>query len=329
MESANPVSEYIAHVEPIQQVNLTAQVVGTIAEVHFKEGSQVEKGDLLFTIDPAVYEALVAHRKAELEQTKANIDRSEKYLSMLSAADNRSVSKSDRDSAETNVAEDRAMLHKAEASLQLAKIDLSYTHITSPIDGRIGRALITRGNLVSPSSGKLASVIQIDPIRVVFAMPDADYLSIFNGFSKTNRALPLTTIHLGNDMEYGEKGEMDFDDNQMNPATGTIDIRVRFPNPNRLLVPNNYVTVLLRDQQTEDKILVPTESIMHDNEGSFVWCVNEDKRVEQVRVEFGKVMGSRQVIESGLEPGRQVVFAGMQKLAPGMTVAPVETAKSK
>lgn len=171
LEPANPATEYIAHVEPIQQVKLTAQVEGTIEEVHFKEGSRVKEGDLLFTINPGSYEAVVAQRKAEREQAKASVDRSEKYLNMLSAADNRSVSKSDRDTAETNVAADRAMLHKAEAALRLAEIDLGYTRITSPIDGRIGRALITRGNLVSPSAGPLATVIQIDPIRSEWYSP--------------------------------------------------------------------------------------------------------------------------------------------------------------
>lgn len=325
LEPAGKVTEYIAHVEPIQEVNLTAQVEGLLQEVHFKEGSRVKQGDLLFTIDPAPYEAVVAQRKADLQQAEAALVRSEKYSAMLNAADNRSVSKSDRDTAEANLAESRAMVQKARATLRLAEIDLGYTRILSPIDGRIGRAMITRGNLVSQNSGPLARIIQIDPIRVVFNMPDAEYLTAFSEFAKDNNDLPQATVRLGNGLEYPAAGEMDFDDNQMNPATGTIAIRVRFPNPERLLVPNNYVTILLQKQHAPESILVPAESVMHDAEGTFVWCVNPESKAEQVRVETGAVFGSRQIIESGLEPGRQVVFAGMQKMAPGMSVEPMFT----
>ncbi|MDF7809266.1 efflux RND transporter periplasmic adaptor subunit [Pontiellaceae bacterium B12219] len=329
LEAASPVAEYIAHVEPIQQVNLMAQVEGVIEEVHFKEGSRVKQGDLLFTLDPAPYAANVAQRKAELEQANASLARAVKYLAMLNAADNRSVSKSDLDAAEANTAEGRAMVHKAEAALQQAEIDLSYTRITSPIDGRIGRALITRGNLVSPASGSLATVIQIDPVRVVFAMPDAEYLDAFIRYSTDTNYEPKINVRLGNGEMLAEQGEIDFDDNQMNPATGTIAIRMRFPNPQRLLVANNFVTVLVQDGHAPRKVLVPSESVMHDADGTYVWCVNEDNTVEQVYVETGEVIGTRQIIESGLESGRRVMFAGMQKVRPGMTVAPQVSAKSE
>ncbi|WFB34999.1 efflux RND transporter periplasmic adaptor subunit [Kiritimatiellota bacterium B12222] len=325
-QPASVVQEYIALVEPIQKVNLMAQVSGIVNEVHFKEGSRVKKGDLLFSIDPASYEATVAMREAELEQAQASVDRSDKYLKMLNATDGRSVSKSDRNAAEANVAEDRAMEHNAQAALKQAKIDLGYTQITSPIDGRIGRALITRGNLVSSASGPLATVIQTDPIRVVVALPDAEYISAFHRYANDNNYHPKITVRLGNGMMYPFEGEIDFDDNQMNPATGTIAIRVRFPNPQRLLVANNYVTVQIQDNEPPLKILVPTESVMHDAEGSYVWTVNAENTVAKVRVEPGATIGNQRIIESGLDVGQRVVFAGMQKMRPDLTVTVAETA---
>jgi membrane fusion protein (multidrug efflux system) len=329
LEKASPVVEYIAHVEPIQQVNLMAQVEGVVEEVHFQEGSRVEKGDLLFTIDPAPYEATLAQRRAELEQARAGLDRSEKFLAMLKAADNRSVSQSDLDTAEANTAENRAMLHKAEATLQQAEIDLGYTRITSPIDGRIGRALITAGNLVSPSSGSLATVIQIDPVRVVLAMPDSEYLTAFDQYSSDTNYNPHVRVRLANGMVLPDEGEIDFDDNQMNPATGTIAVRLRFPNPRRMLVANDFVTAMVQQNDAPMRVLVPVESLMRDADGAYVWCVNDDNTVEQVRVEPGATLGNRQIIESGLESGRRVMFAGMQKVRSGMTVVPQDPTKSE
>lgn len=327
LETASPVVEYIAHVEPIQQVRLMAQVEGTIQEVHFQEGVRVKRGDLLFTIDPEPYEAALAQRKAEKTQAMATLDRAEKYLGMLKAADNRSVSKSDLDAAEANVAEGRAMVNKADAAVRHAEINLGYTQITSPIDGRIGRALITRGNVVSPASGVLATVIQIDPIRVVFAMPDSEYLTAFDRYSSDSTYEPEVRVRLANGAILEDEGAVDFDDNQMNPATGTIDIRMRFPNAHRMLVPNNFVTVLVRDGNAPEKIVVPVEAVMHGTDGAYVWTVTPGQGAAQVRIVPGAVIGNRLVVESGLGAGVQVVVAGMQKLRPGMTVAPVEAAK--
>lgn len=329
LEQASPVTEYIAHVEPVQQVDLMAQVEGTIQEVHFREGSRVQAGDLLFTLDSSVYEATLAQREAELEQARATLDRAEKYLTMIQAADNRSVSKSDLDTAEASVAEGRAAVQRAEASVRQAEIDLDYTQIRSPIDGRIGRALITKGNLVSPSSGSLASVVQIDPIRVVLAMPDSEYLTAFEKYSSEQGYAPLIKVRLANGTVLPAEGEIDFDNNQMNPATGTMDIRLRFPNADRLLVPHAYVTILIEERDVPMSILVPVESVMHNAEGAFVWTVSDENTVTPTPVEPGTVMGARQIIRSGLGEGQRVVLAGMQNLRPGAAVTPIETAKSE
>lgn len=322
LESASPVVEHIAHVEPIQLVKLQAQVEGVIEQVHFKEGSQVKKGDLLFTIDPAPYQARVAQRNAELAQAQAGLDRSEKYLSMLNAADNRSVSKSDLDSAEAGVSSGRALLQKAQAELQQAEIDLGYTQIASPIDGRIGRALITGGNLVGPASGTLATVVQTDPMRIVFALPDAEYLTALEKVGREAGTLPQVRVRLANGSELVGEGELDFDDNQMDPATGTIAVRMRFANPDRLLVANNFVTALIQERDAPQRVVLPVEAILRDGDGAYVWVLKEDDTAAQVRIVTGQVIGSRQIIESGLDGGERVVVSGTQKVRPGVALSP-------
>ncbi|MBN2163969.1 MAG: efflux RND transporter periplasmic adaptor subunit [Pontiellaceae bacterium] len=325
MEEVNPVSEYIAHVEPVQQVNLMAQVSGTIEGIHFDEGTRVTKGQLLFTLDAAMYEATLAQREAELAQELAALDRAEKFLAMLKSADNRSVSKSDLDTAEANMSEGQALVKKAEAAVRQAQIDLGYTKISSPIDGRIGRALITTGNLVSPSSGALATVIQVDPIRVVFAMPDAEYLTAFERYSNDETYAPRLTVRLANGVVLPGEGAIEFDDNQMNPATGTIDIHLRFDNPSRLLVPNNFVTVMVEERNAPDRIVVPVESILYGADGPFVWCVTAEHTAVPKPVVPGVVVGRRQIIESGLASGDLVVTAGVQSLRPGAPVSIIST----
>lgn len=329
LEPASPVKDYIAQVEPIQQVHIMAQAGGIIKEVHFDEGTRVKQGDLLFTIEPAPYQALVEQRDAELAQAQAALERNVKYLAMLKAADNRSVSKSDLDATEANVAESRAAVKKSEAALHQAQIDLGYTKITSPIDGRIGRALITRGNLVSPSSGALATVIQIDPIRIRISMPDAEYMTAFAKYASESGYNPIIKIRLANGTVLPDEGVIDFDDNQMNSATGTMAIRVRFPNPGRMLVPNAYVNALVQDRDAPQRILLPAEAVVHAADHAYVWVLKDGNQADQAAVTVGAQLGEKQIIESGLEPGQRVVYAGMQKIRPGMVVAPIEAAQSK
>ncbi|MBN2704198.1 MAG: efflux RND transporter periplasmic adaptor subunit [Pontiellaceae bacterium] len=321
-EQASPVRDYIARVEPVQQVSIMAQVAGTIEEVCFREGSRVAAGDLLFRIDSASYEAELAQRKAELAQAEATLEHAEKYLAMLKSVDDRSVSKSDLDAAVANESEGRALVQKAKAAVRRAEIDLEYTEIKSPIDGRVGRALITKGNLVSPSSGALATVVQLDPIRVVFAMPDSEYLTEFERYSNEEGYAPIVRVRLSNGVVLPAAGEIDFDDNQMNAATGTIDIRMRFPNADRMLVPNNFVNVLVQDGNEPERIVVPAEAVMHNADGAFVWTVTADNTVVAKPVSAGVHVGARRIIESGLDEGDRVVVAGVQKVQPGAMVQP-------
>ena len=165
-DSSSQPSEYVGRVEAIQSVQVKPQISGEIAKVCFKEGSIVKAGQLLFQIDPAQYQATVALRKAELEQANANLDAAEKYYARVQAAETRAVSAAERDTAESNVLQGRAAVSQAKANLRLAEINLGYTRITSPITGKIGIANLTKGNYVTPASGALATIVQMNPVRV-------------------------------------------------------------------------------------------------------------------------------------------------------------------
>ena len=317
-----PTKEYIARVEPISQVELQAQVSGYIEKVHFEEGSVVKQGDLLFTIDPAQYRATVEQREAELASSRATLSRTKKYLAMVKAADNRSVSQSDMDKAESDLLEAKARVKQAKAALKLAAIDLGHTRVTSPISGRIGRALVTRGNYVSPSSSTLTRIIQWDPVRVVFSMPDSAYLAMVSKKEQGMDERVDARIQLSDGTLLGRLGTSDFADNQMNPNTGTMALRLRFSNTDDRLVPNAYVKVVLQEQGREETVLLPQAAILPDRDGAYVWTLDTEGRATRTPVTPGETLGVNRIIESGLEPGQQVIVSGTQKVGNGMEVRP-------
>jgi len=331
LQNTEPQIEYVARVEPIREVMLKAQVSGILGEVHFTEGEMVDQGDLLFTIDPAEYEALVAQARAQLLRAEASAERAEKYLEMLKAADSRSISRSDMDMAEANASETAAAVQQAKADLDAAEIKLGYTKIHAPISGQIGKALVTKGNYVSPGSDTLAHLVQLDPIRVVFAMPDTEYLTLAEELGVDEQRVGIARLRLPNGTVLPQKGLRDFEDNRMNVGTGTIDVHVRFENKKQLLVPDGYVSLLFRrfTDEKSRKIVLPQSALLMDADGFYVWTVDEKGTAVQTRIVPGAMIGQDRVIESGLEEGQRVVVSGIQKVRPGAPVSVVSSAPAQ
>ena len=261
--------DYIGRVEAVQTVQLKPQVAGQIDEVHFKEGSIVKAGQLLFSIDNRQYQATLDLRKADMAKAEANYTRALKYRDRLKAADKRSVSASDFDTAESDVLQGKAGVDLAKASLRLAQIDLDHTKITAPIAGRIGAAFFTKGNYVTPAGAQpLAVIVQVDPIRVVFALSDRDYLDAYAQFS-TSEDVYNAKIILSNGAEYPLAGKRDFEDNAMDEHTGTMTIRLSFKNEGSL-IPGAMVRVKTRPANTHAAIVIPQEAILADAQGDYV-----------------------------------------------------------
>ena len=308
--SSGPISsshEYIGRAEPVQQVKIMPEVSARITKVHFREGSFVKSGAVLFTLNSAPFSANTALKKAELAH--ANLERAQKYLSRLKAADRRSVPASDIDTAESEVKQTQAAVAEAKASLQLSQVDLNNTKITAPISGRIGRAEYTQGNYVSPGT-VLAQIVQANPIRVSFSMPDRDYLQ--------NRNLAGTFELILADGSTLPGGEVDFENNVMNTETGTIMIWLKFPNPENVIMPGALTRVRLISPE-EIKVLVPITAVLTGNDGSFVYVIeNDTAKVRKVTTSAEKE--NLIAVESGLKAGETIAVEGLSSLSDGSKV---------
>lgn len=315
--------EYIGRVEPIQTVDLKPQVSGELAQVHFKEGSIVKAGQLLFTIDDKQFQATVALRKADLSKAEANYDRAVRYFNRLEAADKRSVSESDLDIARNDVLQGKAAIEQAKASLRLAQIDLGHTKITAPISGQIGKAAFTKGNYVTPAGAALASIVQIDPVRVAFSLPDADYMEQLQAFKASGNSVYNVTLRLADGKAYPLRGTRDFEDNTMDQKTGTIMMRIRFKNEASMLIPGAMVRVETRPVKSHIAVVIPQEAILADLQGDYVYQVDENNVVHQRRVTLGEEAGAMREVLSGLTAGEQLVVRGLQHVRPEITVNPM------
>lgn len=315
--------EYIGRIEAIQSVQLKPQVSGQIAGVHFREGSTVKAGQVLFTLDNRQYQATVDLRKADLSKAEATHSRAVKYYDRLKAADKRSVPASDLDTAQSDVLQGKAGIDQAKAALKLAQIDLEYTKITAPIAGRIGRAEFTKGNYVTPAGGVLATIVQTNPIRVAFALPDKDYLDALDEFSKSDKSVYDATISLSNGERYPLSGTRDFEENAMDQRTGTITIRLRFKNDNGHLVPGSMVRVATKPVKSHVAVVIPQAAIMTDNQGDYAYAVDARNIAHQRRIVLGTEAGTMREVVSGLEPGENIILYGLQSVRPESEVAPM------
>jgi len=365
--------EFIASVEPVQEVMVRTQVAGYIDEVHFQEGATVNEGDLLFTIQQETFEAEVASSEAglaqaasglpaaqanfdaaqanfeaaqaDLDAAQANFERADAFLKRLKNADERSIIQSDMDAAtadfleakarvqqskaairqadatirqvKAEIQQTEAAIEQAKADLTLARIDLAFTEIRSHISGRIGKALATKGNYVTPSSDTLAHIVQTDPIRAVFSLTDRAYLNLRRQELDSEANALAARVRLPNGATLKRVGKKDFDDNVMSSETGTMAVRYLFDNADGLLVPGGYVNILLGQQERPMGIRVPQQAVLVDPQGSYVLTVDEAGQVGMVRVKLGQSVASDFVVLSGLEAGDRVVVDGLQKVQPG------------
>lgn len=315
--------EYVGQVEAIQSVSLTPEVSARILQVHFEEGSMVKAGDLLFTLDASRYQATVNQQKANLVKAKADLDGATKYYNRLMSAEKRSVAATDIDTAFSTVQQDKAAVGEMQAALELAMVDLGHTKIVAPISGRIGRAYFTKGNYVTPTSGSLADIVQTDPVRVSFALPDRDYLSRPNAFDAGGQSVYRAKLLLADGQTYPFDGTRDYANNTMDPTTGTIMTRFRFRNETGLLVPGSLVRITIRTIQGNDTPVVPQKAIVPDGDTNYVYAVDAKNVVHRRDVTIGAESGDMYAITAGLKVGEKIVVGGLQMVHPEMTVRPL------
>lgn len=313
--------EYIASVEPVQEVYVRSEVPGYIDKLHFKEGSFVKAGELLFTIDQEQYVAQVNMRKAQFASAEAELTRSEKYLNRMQEVSHRSVSQTEIDTAESKHLQAQAALKQAQANLKLAQIDLKYSQIKAPISGRIGVANVTKGNYVTSSSEPLARIVQTDPIRVVFSITDREYLGLKKQQLSGQEDALAAQVQLPDGTLLDRIGKKDFSDNAISSQTGTMAIRFLFDNPDDMLVAGGYVNILLGKKERPMGIKIPQKALLADSDGNYVLTANQEGLVSVARVQTGHTLDSDIVIESGLNVDDVVIVDGLQKVQPGSPAA--------
>jgi multidrug efflux system membrane fusion protein len=312
----------IGTVEAYSTVSVRSQVDGKIAEAHFHEGQDVKKGDLLITIDPRPFEAALRQAEANLARDRAQLAQAandEKRFAYL--LEQGVGSREQSDQAHANAQALRATVMADEAAVQTAKINLEYTEIRSPIDGRTGNLMLHPGNLVkaNDATGAIVTINQIKPIYVDFNVPEKDLDEVrrdMNGHQLAVLARPRSR-----ELEPApEDGTLSFIDNTVNATTGTFELKGLFANAEERLWPGQYVDVTLTLSELPDTILVPSQAVQTSQDGSFVFVVERDMSAKARPVVVGDSLDGQTVIKSGLKAGDTVVTDGQLRLFPGAKV---------
>jgi len=323
--------EYTGRIEAVNSVEVSARVSGYLEKVNFKAGDRVHKGDLLFLIDPKPFTAQLNYAEAELERAKS---RHELAKNDLSRAEHlfraKAISEEEHDARSKGLRETAAAVQSAQANLYTARLNLEFTQVRAPIDGRIGRELITAGNLVNGGGGDatvLTFIVSTDPVYVYV---DADERSVLKyrrqarkkGRGSLGDAHTPVELAVADEPDFPHQGHLDYISPREDAATGTLTLRGIFANPDELLSPGFFARMRIRQSVPYPAILLPDRAIGTDQAQRFVWVVNQQNRVEYRKVELGAHIGQFRVITQGLKPEEWAVIEGLQKLKPGATVNP-------
>jgi len=312
---------------PYLVAEIRPQVSGIVQERPFTEGADVARGDLLYRIDPAPYQAAYDEAEAALALARADLPALESRAERLRGlAEAGAAGEQDADDAEAALRRAEANVQAAEAALERARVNLSYTPITSPISGRIGRSLVTIGALVTAHQPQPLAVVQtIDPIYVDVTQATSEVLRLRREFggggltdSETSRSVRLL---LEDGTPYPETGTLKFRDISVDPTTGSVTVRMVFPNPDQVLLPGMFVRAVVEEGVAENALLVPQQGVTRDQRGeALVWVVTDDGVVEQRMLEIDRAIGSDWLVTGGVEAGDRVIVEGRQKVRPGDTV---------
>ncbi len=330
-EDVNIYGEYVGRIRAQQFVEIHARVEGYLEKMLFAEGTYVKKGQVLFIIDPRLYEARANRAKAQLNKARAQALKAERDLNRIRPLYEQSAaSQLDLDNAIAAYEGATADVIVGEADLTQAELTLGYTTVRSPIAGYISERNADIGTLVGPSGKSLlATVVKSDTVRVDFSMTALDYLrskarNVNLGHKDSTRKWdPYITVTLADGSQYPMRGLVDFADPQVDPQTGTFSVRAEMANPDHVLLPGQFTKVKLLLDVREDAIVVPTKALVLEKGGAHIFVVRPDSIVEKRFVETGPEIGNNTVIERGLASDENIVVEGYHKLAHGQKVEPV------
>ncbi|OZI42058.1 efflux transporter periplasmic adaptor subunit [Bordetella genomosp. 5] len=328
-QRASTISDLPGRVDAVRDAQIRARVTGIVQKIQFQQGSDVKEGQVLFKIDPAQYQASYDQATAQLKQTQADLYSAkvlaERYAPLVKA---NAVSKQENDNAVAAYRQAEAAVAAARAAQTAAKINLGYTDVTSPISGRIGKALVTEGALVeSTSATQMALVQQLDPVYVDFTQSTTELARLRQAFAKGQLqqlgpdAARVSVVQEDGSV-YPHPGKLLFTGITVDPSTGQVNLRAEVPNPDHVLLPGMYLRVRLDEGVNEKALLVPQQALQRTSDGLQSLMLVKDGKVQQVPVTTGSVIDNQWTITSGLSAGDVVVVAGFQKIRPGAPVRP-------
>lgn len=317
---ADLIQEYPARVRGSREVEVRARISGVLEKRVYTEGADVEEGEVLFRIFPQPMQVLVNQAEAARNNAQAEVRQAEREWERVQQLYQRgALSASDRDRAESQLEFARAGLDEAKARVDETRLNLSYTEVRAPISGSASLEVVPEGSVLAVGA-LLTRVVKQDPAHVIFALPERDAAMQRAAQIEDNSLNGSVTLLMADGAEYALKGAIDFTSSSIDNATGSITLRAVFDNPDRQLIPGQFVRIRLVLKHFTDEILLPSEAVGASAEGPQVLVVNEESKVEVRRVELGTVLGDRQIILSGVEPGERVVVNGQVGLRPGATV---------
>lgn len=317
-------SESAGRVEAKYSVDIVARINGWLERSYFKEGDKVKKGQLLFLIEPDQYQNLVNTAAANVRQAQATLINAEKELTRAKElVKNDYVSKSYYDQALATRDTSKAALDAAKVQLADAKLNLSYTKIVSPVDGKIGKIIITEGNLVNTQTGPIARVVSNSPIYVLFNLKSSEFLKFKKQGSSKDFSNMEVRLQLADGTMYDEVGKIEYVGNEVDQTTGTIDLRATFQNENELLVPGDFVSVVIKSIEPREALTVPQSAALNDAQGYYVWTVDADNKTVRKNIQVSQEINKNWIVESGLEITDNIVAKGVQSIRmPGQVVKP-------
>lgn len=317
--------EYSGRLEAVDQVQIRPLVSGTITQVHFRDGSLVQKGDVLFTIDPRPYQAAVDRAQADLAAAKARVAYTGADLTRARRLlEKNAIAKRDFEQKRNAARVAAAQKQGAEAALATAELDLEHTQITAPVSGRVSRAEVTEGNIVAAGTGALplTTLVSIDHMYASFEVDEQSFLSFVNPTRKGADGQASVAMGLSNEQGFPRQGKIASIDNRLDTSSGTIRVRALFDNADGMLVPGLYARVRLQGGAPRPAVLIEETAIGTDQNKRFVMVVDQQNQTAYREVRLGALRAGLRVVEAGLEPGERIVVNGLQRIRPGDVVTP-------
>ena len=324
--------EYTGRFAAVKSVDVRPRVSGYLEKINFVEGAIIERGALLFVVDPRPYQALLDEKKADQERAQAQLHLAENELDRARRLfKTKAISEEQQDARIQAKEQAVAALDAAAAQVQSAALNLEFTHIKAPIRGRIGRALVTEGNLVSGGSENstlLTTIVSLDPIYFYFTSDEQAYIHYMRLDLSGERESSYSTrnpvkLKIGDEEEFRHEGYMDFVDNRIDQSTGTMLVRAVFNNPDNILVPGMFGKIQLLGEGPYSALLIPDEAIGTDQSRKIVFVVDENNIAQTRIIQPARTFKGLRVVREGLQPGDRVVINGIQRVRPGMKVNPI------